>query len=508
MTRRPRLGITRVLIAGSFAAFLADTLVGQGGRLSAPPPKPDFSSVREFIQTEMGVGTRTPSLAVAVARGREILWEEGFGWIDRPGGTVATAGTLYYSASVTKTITATALMILSERKQLDLDRPANLYLKTAKLRSPHWNANEATVRHLATHTAGLTTYDNREPIPAAEIIRRYGVVFWRPGDRFDYSNLGFGIVGQIIADVSGRSFQSFVRDEVLRPLAMKDAWAGATPKSTRPVAGRYSSLLNAFSPPLPEPTLPGASVLYASAHELALFGMFHLKARHPDQKAVLSDAGIDGLQNPSVADGTLRHSLAWSINDNQHGYRTLLAQGGTYDSQAWLLLVPSENIVVVALANAGNVAVMSTIDRILSLLLPTYRDNLAAAAQAGSSGTPLATAASPPQLEFAGTWSGEIQTYRKNLQLAVAISREGDVVATLGTQAPFKMTNVTIRENRLTARMPGDLGIEYTADTPYELRFELYRHQNQLIGAAVTYAMTGFEGPRLPFWVELKRSGK
>jgi ABC-type antimicrobial peptide transport system permease subunit len=62
----------------------------------------------------MGVGTVTPSIAVAVARGNEILWEEGFGWIDHPGGTAATPHTLYYVASVTKTITATALMILHE----------------------------------------------------------------------------------------------------------------------------------------------------------------------------------------------------------------------------------------------------------------------------------------------------------------------------------------------------------------------------------------------------------
>lgn len=342
--QRIRPAIRFAVTAGWAAAFLAATPAAQVSSVSA---KPDFSAIRAFMNTEMGVGTRTPSLAVAVARGNEILWEEGFGSIDHPGGTAATANTLYYAASVTKTITATALMILRERKQLDLDRPANLYLKTAKLRSPHWNAEEATVRHLATHTAGLATFHSEEQIPAAETIRRYGIVFRRPGEQFDYSNLGFGVLGQIIADVSGRSFPAFVHDEVLRPLAMENAWAGASPKSRHPVAPRYISFFRKFSPPLSEPTLPGASVLYCSAHELALFGMFHLKARHPAQKAVLSDAAIDGLQVPAVTSGNLRHSLAWSINDNQYGYRTLLAQGGTWDSQAWLLLVPSENIAVV-----------------------------------------------------------------------------------------------------------------------------------------------------------------
>jgi CubicO group peptidase (beta-lactamase class C family) len=474
-------------------------------QLSTPTAKPDFSAARELITTRMGVGTATPSIAVAVARGNEILWEEGFGWIDHAGGTAATPQTLYYVASVTKTITATALMILKERQQLDLDRPANLYLKAAKLRSPHWNPDEATVRRIATHTGGLATYDNGEQIPTAETIRRYGIVFWKPGDRFDYSNLGFGILGQVIADVSGRSFQAFAHEEVLRPLAMENAWAGATPASAAPVAPRFSALLRAFSPPLSEPTLPGGSVLYSSAHELALFGMFHLKTRLPAQKAVLSDAGIDGLQDRAVPDGNVSHSLAWTINDNQYGYRTLLAQGGTYDSQAWLLLVPSEHIAVVFLANSGNVDAMQAINEILSTLLPTYRQNRARAATPVSAGTAPAAAASTVAPQLAGIWSGEIQTYRGNLPIALTIASGGEVEATLAKQPPVKMTNVRVRTNRVTGRMAADLGITYAEGTPYELRLDLSEQEGQLFGAAITYALEGRDGPRLPFWVELKR---
>jgi CubicO group peptidase (beta-lactamase class C family) len=262
--------------------------------VSAPaqPPTPDFSAVREHIMTRM-TATSTPSMAVAVARGPDVLWEEGFGWIDRPGGTAATPDTLYYAASVTKAVTATALMVLHERKQVDLDRRANLYLRGAKLRSPQWNADEATVRQLATHTAGLTTFDIRAPLPAQDVVRRYGIVFWRPGERYDYSNLSFGVIGQIIANVSGRSFQSFVHDEVLRPLGMENAWAGATPQAKHPVAPRYSALLRAFSPPLTEPTLPGGSVLFSSVRELTRFGMFHLQTQAPP-RPILSSASYPG----------------------------------------------------------------------------------------------------------------------------------------------------------------------------------------------------------------------
>lgn len=76
--------------------------------VSAPAQSPtsNFSPVHDYIAARMAA-TSTPSMAVAVARGPDVLWEEGFGWIDRPGGTRATPDTLYYVASVTKAITAT-----------------------------------------------------------------------------------------------------------------------------------------------------------------------------------------------------------------------------------------------------------------------------------------------------------------------------------------------------------------------------------------------------------------
>jgi CubicO group peptidase (beta-lactamase class C family) len=107
-------------------------------------------------------------------------------------------------ASVTKLMTASAIMVLRDRKQLDLDRPVNDHLGSAKLKSPAWNPADATVRRVATHTAGLATYDNGYYCRGNEgdcqdiMISRFGVSIWRPGERFDYSNLGYGVLGDVI----------------------------------------------------------------------------------------------------------------------------------------------------------------------------------------------------------------------------------------------------------------------------------------------------------------------
>ena len=289
---------------------------------------------------------------------------------------------------------------------------------------------------------------------------------------------------------------------MLRPLNIEQAWAGATPHAKYPVAPRYSALLRAFSPPLIEPTLPGASVLFASVREMLRFGMFHLQTRVPE-RPVLSAAGIKGLQEPSVPNGSARQSLAWSINENRHGYRTLLAQGGTVDSQAWLLLVPTEKIVVAVLANYGSAPAVEAVDQILSTLLPTYRESLE------RKQTPPPTApssAAPPtaSAEIVGKWSGQIQTYRGRLPLALAVLSNGDVDAALGHQKSVRMTSVRSSSNGLSGRMRGDLGVADTGTAPYELRLQLRLKENRLTGAAVTYPLEGYEGPRLPFWVELK----
>src|SRR5215469_10488158 len=111
--------------------FLSSALLGQT-TTTTQKPTPDFGKVRMYIQEQMATQS-VPSIAVAVARGNKILWEEGFGWADRQNDIKASVHTPYYLASVTKSLTGAALVMLQERGKLDLDRPINDYLGAAKL---------------------------------------------------------------------------------------------------------------------------------------------------------------------------------------------------------------------------------------------------------------------------------------------------------------------------------------------------------------------------------------
>src|SRR5262245_27413117 len=190
--------------------------------------QPDWSQVRKIIQQRM-VAESIPSISIAVVRNGKILWEEGFGWADRENRIPANEHTMYYTASITKTFTDTAIMLLQQRKQLELDRPVNDYLGKAKLSSPAWNPAEATVRRVMTHTAGLTTFSPVQPLSMDELISRYGVLFWPPGEGFDYSNAGGIILTEVVARVSGQSYDSFLRNEIFWPLGMTHTSMGIGP---------------------------------------------------------------------------------------------------------------------------------------------------------------------------------------------------------------------------------------------------------------------------------------
>jgi CubicO group peptidase (beta-lactamase class C family) len=185
-----------------------------------------FRQARERIQQGM-VERSIPSLSIAVAQGNTLLWEEGFGWADRERRIVATPHTLYSLASISKPITATAVMILKERGLLDLDQPINDYLGDSKLHAWVGDAKEATVRRVANHTSGLPIhyqfFYQDEPYlrpPMGETIRRYGNLVTAPGERFQYSNLGYGLLSEIVELVSGKSYADFLREEVFLPLGM------------------------------------------------------------------------------------------------------------------------------------------------------------------------------------------------------------------------------------------------------------------------------------------------
>jgi len=468
----------------------------------------EFNGVRNLIHAKL-LELQTPSLAVAVARNGKIIWEEGFGWADRENRVWANEHTMYSLASISKPITATGLMILKERGKLDLDRPINDYLGDAKLKAWVGNPDEATVRRVANHSSGLPLhyqffYEDepyRRP-PMDETIRRYGNLVTAPGEQYQYSNVGYGILDYVISRLSGKSYPDFMRQEVFLPLDMTHASVYIRPGLEKYQAVRYGS--DGLPIPFYDFDHPGASAVFSSAHDLVRFGMFHLKANLPDQQVILSDESIDEMQQPTMDIGNGHgYGIGWGITGNDMGYRSIGHGGGMGGVSTILVLIPSEKLAVVTLANSSSSLPGLISKEILSVLLPEYAKNralLEAQQKQGENKT------QKPVPEIIGEWSGSVHTYKEVVPFTLWFKESGDVHVQLGDQLKTLLNDVSFKDGYLEGRMMGDIGTEDANRRPYHLHVTLKLRGDVLNGAMIARSLPGRRmGNALSHWVELKK---
>jgi CubicO group peptidase (beta-lactamase class C family) len=179
-------------------------------------------------------------LAVGVVRHGRLEFFYGHGLADIASNTPIDEDTVFRIASITKTFTAIAAMQLWEKGLIDLDAPANDYLRAYRLIPAKAGFRPATVRHLLTHTAGIPqvarpshalrhlsgitageSFKVGEPLPSLAEYYHGGLrLVAEPGTRFTYSDHEFATLGQIVEDVSGMPFDRYLRKHIFEPLGM------------------------------------------------------------------------------------------------------------------------------------------------------------------------------------------------------------------------------------------------------------------------------------------------
>jgi CubicO group peptidase (beta-lactamase class C family) len=508
------------------------TLILANACQKTPPPTPTtteaetdlFSDTRTRIEQLIADG-EVPSITVAVARDGDILWEEGFGLADRERKTPATENTAYPLASISKTFTATALMILVERGLVDLDAPVNDYLGEAKLRAHVGNAAEATVRRVASHTAGLPLhcqcfYDGEQdkPPPINETIRRYGYLFTAPGERWQYANLGYGILGHVVSRVSGQEYAEFMREQVFVPLGMEHTSIHLGPSLEEYQAVKYTS--DGMVIPPSDTDSPGADAIYSSAHDLIRFAMFHLKNDLSDQRSIISDTSIDGMQCPSPETGPIEswehegsgYGIGWFIGVTEDGLRVVYHTGGTLGVRTILALVPEEDVAVAVLSNSDNewrgLIATQIVCELLSLPLETFLT---------PDGQAATTQRFVPTSDLVGSWRGSVHTYEGDVGLVLEIEKSGTISAHLAEQPRVRLQSVSYEDTLpqfinagggpfLRGWIRCDLE---TADVkrgrPSKLWLELKRRENVLNGSLVAFSQRKLYTGPLSHWVELMK---
>jgi CubicO group peptidase (beta-lactamase class C family) len=195
------------------------------------------------LKTTVGaIMNRHPAvgLAMGIVRDGRLVAFHGGGLADVHSHTQVTEDTFFRIASVTKTFTAIAVMQLVERGLLELDRPANDYLRAFQLVPARASFGQPTLRHLLTHTAAIrealhltdllrfrdmgSTIKVGRHIPSLAELYRGGLRFdSEPGSRFMYTNHGFGALGEVVEEVSGQPLPLYFREHLFKPLGMDDS---------------------------------------------------------------------------------------------------------------------------------------------------------------------------------------------------------------------------------------------------------------------------------------------
>jgi CubicO group peptidase (beta-lactamase class C family) len=480
-----------------------------------------FSGVRQHIQQEM-LKSCTPSVTVAVARHGEILWEEGFGWANRERRIPATEHTMYSLASTSKPFTATGVMKLVEQGKIDLDKPVNNYLAPdSQVKVWIGNPEDVTVRKIANHTSGLPRHEHffsaseicRKP-PMEESIRRYANIVTLPGERYRYSNIGYGIMDHLIERLSGMSFADFMRREFFMPLGMTRSSVDIGPGLEEFAAERYDE--DGRPIPFYDVDHRGASSVYCSAHDLVRFGMFQLGQLQADQKAPLSKETVASMHVPSVDRSNCRpadrrsppasgYGIGWVIDDSEWG-PFISHAGGMGGTVAQLILIPQEGIVMAAMANNFCSIPHAIETYLLPALYPSYAEKLAEK-EKNKTSVPQASPAPVFKMipELLGDWRGIVHSYQKDLKFTLSFKPSGDIHAKLGEQQQRTLVNdAKYADGWLTGKMAGRIETDDACHRPYHpfhhLELDLKHRGDKITGTLIQIA-----GGALSHWVELKR---
>ena len=282
-------------------------------------------------------GGKWPGAAVVVVRDGVVVHSKAYGLANVEQGLANTPRTKFRLASVSKSFTALLVLQLVEQGRVSLDDPLGKYVPGIA------GGDVMTIRHLLSHTAGMPDFMSFEE--AAKLPRESA-----PGERLNYSNLGFQALGRVVEKVTGKSYEPRLREAILDPLGMKDSGGGWPPGPPGGCATGY----------LFDPASGGVVLAETSNADPASGGLY----------STAEDMGrwVKGLVDGRIVSAATLEK-AWSpvtLNDGRRGaygygfmlapYRGLreVAHGGDISGfNTYFAIYPTEKLAVVVLSNVG-----------------------------------------------------------------------------------------------------------------------------------------------------------
>ncbi len=323
--------------------------------------------VDEILNRQPAVG-----LAVGVIRNGALEFFTGRGVEDVESATAVTEHTVFRIASITKTFTAVAVMQLVEQGLIDLDGPANDYLRAYRLMPAGAGWRPATVRHLLTHTAGVPEWVHptrmissgwvgesfalEERLPTLAEYYRNGLrLAAEPGTTWTYTDHGFATLGQIVEDVSAQPLHRYFQERIFEPLGMTDTDLVRSERLTSRLATGYRLRSRGAQAVTDRQWVTAAaSSIYSTAGDMAQFGGALLGGDSGGDGSILRPETIASMFGPHYQPDPRIPGMGlgfWRVDLG--GHPAVEHQGVLPGFNSQIFLAPDDGVGVMAFTNGS-----------------------------------------------------------------------------------------------------------------------------------------------------------
>jgi len=332
------------------------------------------AAIEKAVSSFMSANS-VPGIGAAVVLEGEPVWSAGFGMADLEDSAPATSSTLFRLGSISKPITATAILQLWERGKLDLDAPVQKYCAAFPQKE-----SPITSRELLGHLGGIRHYnsDGKGDIPEdsarhfvsmEESLQIFAAdpLVAKPGTKFNYSTYGYTLLGCVLEGAASQKYVDYVRENIFKPAGMAqtqaDDFFAVIPHRTRWYHKDKSGIVRNAGVLDSSYKIPGGGLL-SSADDMAQF-----------EAAILADKLLKRttrdlmwtMQQPTEGKPS-RYALGWFIAE-KFGLRTVGHTGGQQGTDTAFLIAPERRAGVVVLANMDSVSTNLLADEILKIVL-------------------------------------------------------------------------------------------------------------------------------------------
>ncbi len=333
-----------------------------------------------------------PSLSVSVVKDQDVVYSRSFGYSNPELNLEATPDTLYRIASNSKLFTAIAIMQLRDKSKLRLDDPVKKHLPWFNVKQRFASSDEITIESLLTHSSGLPyepdipywSYKYGYPFPTRdELIEGTNKLetLYPAWERYQYSNLGFMLLGQVVENVSGQSYHQYVHENIITPMELNNTFSNID-ESTHghELAVGYGKLnrqrMRTEVPFVDAKATASAAGISSSANDLAKFLMWQLRTLDGEENNILRHHTLSEMIRPQAVNTGPDMDVGYGFRTNYRNNRSYIGHGGVYlGHTSQITIEPKQKIGGVALMNTHDMSPSLIVNRMLDVLGPVMTDD-------------------------------------------------------------------------------------------------------------------------------------